>query len=315
MKVLIFGGGGFIGSAIIDRLLIDCHEITVFERPQVQAYRTFMPGERVRWIAGDLQSNHHINEAMKGVDAVIHLVSSTQPKNSNDDAIYDVQSNLIYSLKILDAMVQQRIPKILFSSSGGTVYGSANYLPIDEKHQTEPNVSYGVVKLAIEKYLHIYNRVHGIQSLSLRISNPYGERQRVETAQGAVAVFLRKALLDEPIEIWGDGSVVRDFIYIGDVAEAFAKALKYHGPISILNVSSCVGTSINELLAMIEDVLVCKVRRKYLIGRPFDVPVSVLDNSLVMKELDWYAKTNLSEGLSRTAAWIKKNLDKKDLVR
>lgn len=307
MRVTIFGGGGFIGSAVTDRLLREGHSLRIFERPRVQPYRTFDPGEEVEWVTGDMLSTHDVTEALAGADAVIHLVSTTLPKSSNDDPIYDVQSNVVASLHLLDAMRAQRTGRIVFISSGGTVYGAPKYLPVDERHPTEPEVSYGITKLAIEKYLLMYGRLFGIRPVILRVANPFGARQRVETAQGAVAVFLRRAMRGLPIDIWGDGSVTRDFIYISDVADAFAKALDYAGDQAVFNISSGVGTSLNELIALLEDVLGISVTRRYLNGRPFDVPVNVLANDLARRALGWEPRVAMREGLARTVAWMREN--------
>ncbi len=307
MRVTIFGGGGFIGSAVADRLLREGHSLRIFERPRVQPYRTFDPGEEVEWVTGDMLSTHDVTDALTGADVVIHLVSTTLPKSSNDDPIYDVQSNVVASLHLLDAMRAQRTGRIVFISSGGTVYGAPKYLPVDERHPTEPEVSYGITKLAIEKYLLMYGRLFGIRPVILRVANPFGARQRVETAQGAVAVFLRRAMRGLPIDIWGDGSVTRDFIYISDVADAFAKALDYAGDQAVFNISSGVGTSLNELIALLEDVLGVSVTRRYLNGRPFDVPVNVLANDLARRALGWEPRVAMREGLARTVAWMREN--------
>ena len=307
MKIVIFGGGGFVGSAIADRLLRDGHELRIFERPRVQPYREFETLERVEWFAGDMSSTHDVSDAVTGMDAVMHLVSTTLPKGSNEDPIYDVQSNVVATLQMLNAMVAHQVRKIVFISSGGTVYGNPKYLPVDESHPTDPLVSYGITKLAIEKYLHLYQCLHGIKAVTLRVANPYGERQRIETAQGAVGVFLHHALCGRPIEIWGDGSVTRDFIYISDVADAFAQAVEYVGDQAVFNISSGVGTSLNDLIALIEDVLGAPVARRYLTGRLFDVPVNVLANDLARRELDWEPRVAMREGLARTVAWLGEN--------
>lgn len=304
MKIILFGGGGFIGSTIADRLLRDGHELRIFERPRIEPYRKFKANEQVEWVVGDLQSTHDVSEAIDGTEVVLHLVSTTLPKNSNDDPIYDVQSNLVATLQMLNAMVVQKIPKIVFISSGGTVYGTPRYLPIDEKHPTDPLVSYGITKLAIEKYLYMFERMHGIKSVSLRVANPYGERQRIETAQGAVGVFLHHAIKGMPIDIWGDGSVTRDYIHVSDVAEAFVRAVDYSGPQSVFNISSGTGTSLNELIGMMEGTLGKPIKRHYLPGRPFDVPVSVLSNDLARQELGWAPVIGIREGLARTAQWM-----------
>ena len=308
MNILIFGGGGFIGSTIADRLLLDGHNLRIFERPRVPPYRAFSQTENVEWVGGDLSSTHDVTSAMQGIDVVLHLVSTTLPKNSNDDPIYDVQSNVVATLQMLNAMVEAKVDRIVFISSGGTVYGRPAYVPIDEKHPTDPLVSYGITKLAIEKYLHMYTHLHGIQSVTLRVANPYGERQRVETAQGAVGVFLHNALRGKPIDIWGDGSTTRDYIHVSDVAEAFVQAVHYRGSANVFNVSSGVGTSLNELLAMLETTLGHPIERRHLPGRPFDVPVSVLSNTLARKELHWSPRVLMPAGLARTAQWMEQEL-------
>ena len=176
MNILILGGGGFIGSAIADRLLAEGNSVRIFERPRVQPYRKFTKNEAIEWMVGDISSTHDVSNAMNGMDALLHLVSTTLPKNSNDDPIFDVQSNIVGSLHILNAMVTHGVRNIIFISSGGTVYGNPIYLPVDEKHPTNPIVSYGITKLTIEKFLQMYESLHGIKAITLRVANPYGER-------------------------------------------------------------------------------------------------------------------------------------------
>jgi UDP-glucose 4-epimerase len=310
MKIVIFGGGGFIGSTIADRLLLDSHQLRIFERPRVAPYRKFAQSECVEWMTGDFSSTHDVSDAISGMDVVLHLVSTTLPKSSNDDPIYDVQSNVIATLQMLNAMVTHKVGKIVFISSGGTVYGNPTYLPIDEKHPTNPLVSYGITKLAIEKYLQMYSHLYGINAISLRVANPYGERQRIETAQGAVGVFLHHALTGLPIEIWGDGSVTRDYIHVSDVAEAFVRAVEYSGAKSLFNISSGAGTSLNELIGILENMLDRPVDVRYMPGRPFDVPVSVLSNDLAGAELGWAPTISMQDGIARTAQWMKRELEK-----
>jgi UDP-glucose 4-epimerase len=310
VKIVIFGGGGFIGSAIADRLLLDGHELTIFERPRVEPYRKFLDTEPVKWLTGDLLSMRDVSDAIDGMDIVIHLVSSTLPKSSNDDPIYDVQSNLVGSLQMLNAMVTKKIMKIIFISSGGTVYGRPEYLPIDERHPTAPQVSYGITKLAIEKYLLLFEQMHGIKTTILRVANPFGERQRIETAQGAVSAFLHKALNRQPIEIWGDGTITRDYIYVSDVADAFARAVTYEGSKSIFNVSSGAGTSLNQLVSLLEEILGYAIERRYLSGRSFDVQFSILSNTLAQQEMGWAPKIPLREGIENVVKWMTKTLRK-----
>jgi UDP-glucose 4-epimerase len=297
VKIVIFGGGGFIGSAIVDRLLLDGHTLRIFERPRVEPYRKFPPSEPVQWLTGDILSTHDVSDAIDGADVVMHLVSSTLPKSSNDDPVYDVQSNLVGSLQMLSATVAKKIKKFIFISSGGTVYGTPRYLPIDENHPTEPRVSYGITKLAIEKYLVLFEQMHGVKAIILRVANPFGERQRVETAQGAVTAFIHRAITGQPIEIWGDGTATRDYIYISDVADAFARAVVYEGKKNIFNISSGVGTSLNELVSLLEKILDHPVECRYLPGRAFDVPISILSSELARQEMGWECKIPLEQGI------------------
>lgn len=303
MRVLLIGGGGFIGSTVADRLLREGHELRVLERPRVAPYRAFLPGETVEWRAGDIESGSDLGAAVEGMDAVMHFASTTLPKNSSEDPAFDVQSNLVPAIRLLESMATAGARRIVFISSGGTVYGPPRYLPVDEEHPTNPIVSYGVVKLAIEKYLLLFERMRGIRPVILRVANPYGERQRPETAQGAVGVFLNRALRGEPIEIWGDGTTTRDYVYIGDVAEAFASALTYEGKERVFNIGSGRGESLNELVDALETTLGRPIERRYLPARPFDVPSSVLSCELARRELGWSAKTGLREGLAKTASW------------
>jgi len=297
LKIAVFGGGGFIGSAVVDRLLKDDHEIRIFERPRVVPYRSFSVGESVEWIAGDLMSTHDVSRALEGVDVVVHLVSTTLPGNSNDDPVYDVQTNVVSTIQMLQAMVAKQVGKIVFISSGGTIYGKPDCLPITEEHPTNPLVSYGITKLAIEKYILMYQYLHGIKTCILRVSNPYGERQRVNTGQGVVTAFVDKALSGASIEVWGDGSVIRDYLYIDDLAEAFACAVDYDGAHSVFNIGSGVGADINTLLDAIERVLERPVSRDYKPGRVFDVPVNVLDITRAGKEFGWKPGVPLLQGI------------------
>ena len=308
MKIVIFGGGGFIGSSLSDRLLQDNHRLRIFERHGVIPYRKFVSHEKVEWVNGDFLNANDVSRAIDGVDVVIHLVSTTLPKDSNDDPVNDVKTNLISSIQLLDKMVEMKIPKIIFISSGGTVYGDALYSPLDENHPTNPKVSYGITKLAIEKYLLLYQSLNDIQVNILRVANPYGERQSFNRSQGAVATFIYNAIQGKNIQIWGDGNVVRDYIYISDVSEAIVSAVAYSGSKSIFNISSSVGVSLNELVEKIEYALNKKITINFKKARSIDVPNCVLDNTLARNEFGWVPAVKINDGLQLTSKWIKRNL-------
>ena len=302
MKCLVLGGGGFIGSHVVDQLLDAGHDVRIFERPRVPRYRDFPPG-RVEWIEGDFQNAAAVRPTLDGIDTVIHLISTTLPKSSNDDPIFDVQSNVISTLRLCDFAVEAGVRRIVFISSGGTVYGVPRHLPIREDHPTDPKVSYGIVKLAIEKYLALYHAQRGLGYVVLRVANPFGERQRVDVAQGAVAVFVDRALRQLPIEIWGDGSVVRDYVYVADVARAFVRAVEYEGPPCVLNIGSGTGYSLNDLVDRLETMLSRSIERRYLPSRGIDVPRNVLDIARARTELLWTPTVTLDDGIVRTLEW------------
>lgn len=304
MKCLVLGGGGFIGSHVVDQLLLAGHQVRIFERPRVPQYRRF-PRGAVEWVEGDFQNTAVVRDALAGVDTLIHLVSTTLPKTSNDDPVFDVQSNVISTLRLFELAVEAHVRRIVFISSGGTVYGPPSILPIPESHPTDPRVSYGIVKLAIEKYLALFHMQHGIDYVVLRVANPFGERQRVDIAQGAVAVFIDRALKQVPIEIWGDGSVVRDYIHVEDVARAFVNAVDHSGAPGVFNIGSGTGHSLNDLLDQIESMLNRKIERRYLPSRGIDVPSNVLDISHARKLLGWSPQITLEAGLERTIAWAR----------
>jgi UDP-glucose 4-epimerase len=308
MRYLVLGGGGFIGSALVDRLLADRYCVRVFERTRIIPYRKFLSHENIEWQTGDFQSKADIEEATESCDVIIHLISTTLPKNSSSDPIYDVESNLVSTLELLTCAVRRGTKKIVFISSGGTVYGIPRQVPIPETHPMNPVVPYAITKLAIEKYLYYFRTVHGLEYSVLRVANPFGGRQRLGTGQGAVATFISKAIVDEPIEIWGDGSVTRDYIYIDDVVDAFIRSIEYSGEHRVFNIGSGCGRSLNEVISAIESLIGRPVRRSYLPARPFDVPINILDISRAQTCLGWNPQVSFHEGLKRTILWIRRNM-------
>lgn len=309
MKALVLGGGGFIGSHLTDLLLKSGDSVVVFDRPGVVRYRAFTEDEPVIWLDGSFESQGDLEIAVKGCDIVYHLISTTLPKSSNSDPAFDVQSNLVGTLRLLDAARNAGVKKIVFSSSGGTVYGIPKYPLITELHRTDPVSSYGICKLAIEKYLALHRTLYGLDYCVLRLANPFGERQRLESAQGAIAVFLGSILKGRPIHIWGDGSVVRDYVHIEDVVRAFVTAARPSAENHrVFNIGSGEGKSLNDVLTAIERLHGSPITRIYEQGRPFDVPRNVLDISQAKQHLGWHPIVTFADGLARAYQWAKKAL-------
>ena len=296
-----------MGSHLCEALLAQGHLVRIFDRPNLARFALSQDCAATEWVDGDFANPTEVDNAVCGCDVVYHLISTTLPRSSNENPAYDVESNVIGTLHLLESVRKHNAKKIVFISSGGTVYGIPNATPIKESHPTEPICSYGITKLAIEKYLSLTRLLHGIDYCVLRLANPFGERQRVSNAQGAIAVFLYKALHNETIEIWGDGSVTRDYFHVSDAVSAMVQALSYQGDSRVFNIGSGVGRSLNQVLDAIDLLLGTPAKRVYLSPRAFDVPVNVLDISQAAAHLNWKPKMSFLDGLSRTAEWVKRN--------
>ncbi len=297
---LIVGGSGFIGSHLVERLLQQNYEVTVLDRNDNP---TNLSGLDVRYICGDLTNINAINQALSEVDFVFHLASTSTPTTSVEDPIADIHGNVLGTVNLLNAMLDKNVKKILFVSSGGTVYGVPKKLPIRENDPTNPISSYGITKLAIEKYIQMYQHIYGISYRILRVANAYGPRQNPKNPQGAISVMLRAALNGQPFSIWGDGSIRRDFVYVTDLVEAIIKASQHESNL-LLNIASEHSVSVNELVELCSDCGV-DVTCRYEAARPWDVPEVVLDISQAKDELGWMPTTTLEAGVRETISYLK----------
>lgn len=302
MNALVIGGNGFIGSHLVDYLLSKGNNVSVFDR-QSERYR--QPLKNVKYHIQDFGNRVLLDQALKNTDVVYHLVSTTIPKTSNDDPIFDVSSNVIETLYLLERCVENNTKKIIFLSSGGTIYGAPDNLPVKEDAPTNPNCSYGITKLMIEKYLDLFYRLYGLDYTVIRLSNPYGPRQNFEGAQGAITVFLGQIARNKTIKIWGNGEVVRDYVYVQDVAVGIYKAATTKTVSRIFNMGSGIGCSLNDIIHTIKTELQIEFNVQYLPARPFDVPRIYLDCGRAKRELSWQADTSMSTGIKRTWAFIK----------
>lgn len=308
-KCIIYGGGGFIGSHISEELLNQGYEVTVFDKLYFDKRNISAFRNRVNVIEGDFYNEKDIKKSLKGQDIVFHLVSSTLPANSNLNPAYDVETNLIATIKMLDRCREYKVSKVVFISSGGTVYGIPEKIPTPEKYFGNPICSYGIVKKTIEDYLYMYNRLYRLDYNVFRLANPYGERQNPFVAQGVIPVFLMKILKKETINIWGDGSITRDYIYIKDAVDCLLKSLKISSKDKLFNLGSGRGYSLNEILEIMKKVTGLKPKVKYQHGRDVDVPVNILNSSLAKKTFNWKPKTEIEKGIYKTFYYLKENYD------
>ena len=300
MKVLVLGGCGFIGSHLVDRLLAQGHSVRVFDRAP-ERYRAPLRG--VDYRIGNFRDKMALIDALSGVESVVHLVSTTFPGTADLDPVSDVQDNLAGTITLLDCMVSLRLTRILFLSSGGTVYGVPEVIPIPETHPLRPISSYGIVKVAIESYLEMYRRTRGLSPVIIRASNPYGPRQGHRGVQGVITTFLSRVLADEPIEIWGDGSVVRDYLHVADLALLCVNAI-CSTKIGVYNAGSGVGTSVNDIVHALQQVTGKTIEPVYKPGRALDVPRSVLDITQAKRDFGWSPMPDLASGVAETWAWL-----------
>ncbi|HEV7260401.1 MAG TPA: NAD-dependent epimerase/dehydratase family protein [Bosea sp. (in: a-proteobacteria)] len=302
VRCLIMGGGGFLGVHLANALADQGAVVRAFGRTPADPREL---SDRVQWKNGRFEDPVAVAEAVRGQEIVFHLLSSSVPGSPGQRPAFDLETNVLGTLRFLDICNDAAVRKIVFASSGGTVYGQADSHPIPETAPTYPISAYGVGKLAIEKYLSLYHHLYGLEYLALRIANAYGPGQSILKRQGVVAAMLDRALAGKPLEIWGDGEVVRDFVHIDDVISAFLWAVTYDGPHRVMNVGSGVGLSINQVASDIEAIAgTAELARTYRAGRAADVPINILDISLVTRETPWRPRRGWLDGLQGTARWM-----------
>ncbi len=302
MQAVVIGASGFIGSHLVDGLLEVGHLVRAVVRdghgPGLISKQALEASGLTLYTA-DMAEVEPLCQALAGADVVFHLANGSLPQSSNRDPARDVQINLLGGLNVLEAARQVGAGRLVLLSSGGTVYGVPKQVPIPEDHATNPICSYGITKLALEKYVALYEQLHGLKGLVLRVANPYGERQRLDSAQGVVPAFMARALRNEPLEIWGDGSTVRDFLYISDVVRALLAVANYEGSERVFNIGSGEGTSLDELVRLLEEELGYSLAVRYKPSRGFDVPTNVLSIDATRRCLGWSPSVSVSDGLHR----------------
>lgn len=304
MRCVILGGAGFLGRHVGCAMAAAGYEVWSVDGVELSPLASFP------WLTGQVVADFPDVGAWLDpkheADVVVHLASATVPATANTDPVLDAQANLVGTLRLLNGL-REKSPhsRLLFASSGGAVYGIPQSVPLDEEHPMLPIGAYGVTKMAIEHHLRIAEALYGLQYRTLRLSNPYGEWQRPHGIQGVIAVFAHRALCGQPLDVWGDGSVVRDFIYAADVGRAFVAAARHQGRGRVFNIGDGAGHSINHIIRTLEHLLGHPVERRVYPARPFDPSINVLDIRRARDELNWQPTVALEEGVAKALEWLR----------
>lgn len=273
-KILILGGSGFIGRNLSLSLTKLGYRVSSFD--------LISPEKRVKsieYIEGDFFNDRDLEIAINDKDYIIHAISTINPGNSNEYYIRGYEKDFLQTIKLCNLLIGSKT-RLIFLSSGGTVYGEHKQQPINEQVLPQPINHYGNIKLCLENTIRTFNYQMNIKMLIVRISNPYGPGQDFKKGVGFIDAVLKNAINNQPIIVWGDGENIRDYIYIDDVCNMIASLLEYRGVYDTFNISSGIGTSQNDILNIVKDMGL-ELKVKYEDKRSVDVREIILDNSRI----------------------------------
>jgi UDP-glucose 4-epimerase len=302
---LVLGADGFIGSHLVDRLAEQGHNVRAVDRFK-GGVGFNLTGDRpnVQLVTGDFLNRDDLDAALENIEYVFHFVSTTTPATSAKDPMIDIDTNIRGSVQLFELCVQHNIKRVIYPSSGGAIYGQDLPRPITENDLTEPVSPYAIGKLAIEGYLRYFQETHNLDYLALRISNPYGVRQNLTGNQGVIPIFLNLIHQGLPINVFGDGSMVRDYIYISDLIDMavriFDQPTKYH----TYNLGTGEGLPLKGLIEAMEATAHKPVKVNYLPSRPTDIEHVLLDISRYREEFGDPKLISLPDGIAKTWAYV-----------
>lgn len=306
-RCLVVGGNGFIGSHLSERLLREGYEVAVLDRFKSGVNNLKEIRGQIEIFRGSYLDQELLRTAMKGMDYVFHYASSTTPATSIADPVYEIESNLLGSVRLLQIARDEGVKKVIFPSSGGTIYGEPKRLPVREEDCALPSNPYAISKWAVERYLHHFHELYGLDYLILRYSNPYGERQSPYGKQGVIPIFLNRIKHNQRPVIYGDGSMVRDYIYINDIIDATSILFESVIKDKVFNVGSGIGVSLNEIIKTMYSIFGEEIRPIYEINSSRTYVTSiVLDIAKIETKTGWKPSTSIEEGIRKTWIWIKR---------
>ena len=303
MKILVTGGAGFIGSNVSDALVKDGYEVAIVDNlstgkeeninPEIKFYNVDLL---------DLESLEFVFREFKP-DIVNHLAAQIDVRKSVKDPAFDAETNIIGSINLFTLSINYGVRRIIFSSTGGALYGEPSNLPATEDTPIEPLSPYGVSKYCVENYLNYFKRLYGIERVILRYANVYGPRQDPLGEAGVIAIFIGKILKGERPIIYGDGTQTRDYIFVEDVVRANLLALT--GKEGTYNIGTGIETSVNKLVEILSEVFGKKIEPIYADERPGEVKRIALDGTLAKEVLGFVPQYSLYEGIKKTVEWFK----------
>jgi UDP-glucose 4-epimerase len=306
MNILVTGGAGFIGSHMAKRHLADGHRVVIVD--DLSSGRRERLPEKARFVQADIAASSTDLEPLlreEKIDFVSHHAAQIDLRHSVADPIGDARANVIGGLMLFEAMKRAGVNHVLFSSTGGAIYGEPEGgRPAPESHSTDPVSPYGCAKLSIEKYMHYYHVVHGFQTQVFRYANVYGPWQDGTGEAGVVAIFSEAMLGNRPLKINGDGEQTRDYVFVGDLVEAAAAASKSEKS-GIWNLGTGVETSVNELFGLLAKEYGYTSTPPHVAAPAGEQMRSVLDGSLVRKDFGLPPWTRLADGLKKTAEFFR----------
>lgn len=310
MRAVVTGGAGFIGSTLVDRLLADGHEVAAIDNLATGNLANLVGASatgRFEFVELDVR-DASVSDVLERLrpEVVFHLAAQADVRVSVDRPLFDAEVNVLGGLNVIAAARAAGSRKVVVASSGGTIYGDPDPadLPVDESHSQHPISPYGVAKKVIDDYLFAFRYLHGTQYVSLALANVYGPRQDPHGEAGVVAIFAGRLLADEPCTVFGDGEQTRDFVYVDDVVDAFARAAD-RGEGVRCNIGTGVETSVNTLYRTMADAAGVAAGPVYAPARTGELQRSSLNPTRAGTELGWRPTTSLRDGSLATLDWFR----------
>ena len=299
----VIGGNGFIGRAVVDALLAKHRRVIVIGRSSLASP---LPAGVAYVVNTDSRHSAPLREALNEADEIINLAYATIPQTSFQHPVDDIVLNLPEAVALLELCSALNISKYVGISSGGTVYGRTPERPIDENYPTSPLSPYGITKLAIEKYAHMYFENRGLPAVTVRPSNAFGPGQRPYVGQGFIGTAIASIIDGKIINLFGEQGTIRDYLYVKDMAEGIVAALIDGVPGEVYNVGSGVGLTNKQVLDVIRplaDLAGYEIKLNILAPRPFDVPVNILDTKKIRELTHWSPGSSFAEAMTETWSW------------